>query len=361
MRSPRVRSAAPPTDEALASAPQRGPEDEIDVGVGSRWQYAVDRMNIETSEAAAAAFADGEGVGARQFVWEPLRASLDAWRHPGSERRSFAAVLAGYRRVARAAKLWELEMLWREQHLERFERGRWSGFVQRGWRDRLEAVLAAGNESGRVSGGRGSTRRFPDYRGAIIARRFRRGGAARWLGDTYFGLWPRPFGEFDLLLRARRRGLAVPEPIAAVVERRLLVAYRGQLLTAEIDGGMPILEFLREHPQEDLVPALARGLRSLHDSGLEHPDLNLGNVLVVASATPREVVFVDLDRARFVGRPLSERVRRRGLGRLRRSAAKLDPRGRWLPASALDRMEALYWRPKHGEELGSEGTGEHPR
>jgi 3-deoxy-D-manno-octulosonic acid kinase len=352
-----VGPADVPGDDVFEPAPRRGPAEAAPPVSAPRWQHAVDQMNLETSEAAAAAFAAGEEVGARQFVGQPLRAFLRAWSNPGRERRSFAAVLAGYRRIVRAAKLWELEMEWRDQHLERFEDARWSGLVRRGWRDRLEAVLAAEDEGGPIAGGRGGTRRIATEHGAIIVRRFRRGGAMRWLGGLYFGISPRPFREFDLLLRARRRGLAVPEPIAAVVDRVWLFAYRGQLLTEEVERGKPILEFLRERPQEDLVPLLAGALRSLHDAGLVHPDLNLGNLLVAVSGERREVVFVDLDRARFAGHPLSARVRRGGLARLRRSAAKLDPRGRWLPASALDRMEALYWHadpaPKESEGRGA--------
>jgi 3-deoxy-D-manno-octulosonic acid kinase len=345
---------------ALASTPHRTL---VNSGrqPATQWHRRVDQLNFETSEAAATAFAKGATAEARQFVCEPVRAFVYAWLHPSSLPRFFAAVLAGYGALVYAAKLWEIEMYWRDFHLESFQRGRLSGLVRRGWLDRLEQVLTAGYGGDRVAGGRGATRRISTERGAIVARRFRRGGAMRWLGESYFGVRPRPLREFDLLLRARRRGLPVPEPIAAVVERRFAITYRGQLLMAEVAGGRPLLEVLRESPRQDLkdlMPRLAQSLRLLHDAGLRHPDLNLSNLLVVAGLEGSRVVFVDLDRAHLRGSPLGDRARRRGLRRLRRSAAKLDPEGRWLPPRELDRMEEIYWGRNGDDGAGSTG-GEH--
>jgi len=185
----------------------------------------------------------------------------------------------------------------------------------------------------------------------------------RWLGGCYFGLRPRPLREFSVLLRARRRGLPVPEPLAAVVERRFFLAYRGRLLMREVVGGTPLLQWLENEggEREGILGLLARSLRDVHDAGLAHPDLNLRNVLVVARSYGPRLVFVDLDRARFGAGPLGVGARRRGLQRLRRSAAKLDPAGRLLPAPALDRMEAAYWRPALASEGGQEPVGDSDR
>ena len=127
---------------------------------------------------------------------------------------------------------------------------------------------------------------------------------------------------------------------------------------AEVAGGRPLLEVLRESPREDLMPGLAQSLRSLHDAGLRHPDLNLGNLLVVSGVEGYRVIFVDLDRARLQKSALSDAARRRGLRRLRRSAAKLDPQGRWLPPRELDRMEEIYWG-RDGLDGARSADGDH--
>jgi 3-deoxy-D-manno-octulosonic acid kinase len=257
--------------------------------------------------------------------------------------------VASYWWIARAAKLWEVEMHWRDLHIERFESGSVFGLVRREWRETLRPLVVGAENGLPLTGGRGATARFETEQGGVVLRRFRRGGAMRWLGDVYFGLRPRPLREFAVLLRARRRGLPVPDPLAAVVERRALVAYRGRLLMREIVGGVPILQWLEQEADAGgagILPRLAHALRELHDAGLDHPDLNLENVLVVSRSYGPRIVFVDLDRARLGTSPLGAPARRRALLRLRRSAAKLDPAGRLLPASALDGIEALYWHPE---------------
>jgi 3-deoxy-D-manno-octulosonic acid kinase len=309
------------------------------------WHRAVEQLNVETCEAAELAFARGETAGAAQFLWQPLREFGKAALRRGGPGRLSRAVLAGYWSLARAAKLWEAEMHWGERHLDRLESGRLRGVVRREWRATAERVLSRHDGGEVIAGGRGGALRIPTEQGPVVLRRFRRGGAMRWLGDTYFGFRHRPLREFALLLRARRRGLAVPDPLAAVVERRFGFGYRGWLMMHEIVGATPLSDLVDGGMAIDVVGLLARGLRDLHDAGLSHPDLNLGNLLVVTRSYGSRLAFVDLDRARLCSRPLGTWARRRSLRRLRRSAAKLDPAGRLLSAAALDRLEQLYWQP----------------
>jgi 3-deoxy-D-manno-octulosonic acid kinase len=312
----------------------------------TEWHHAVDRLNVDTCEAAESAFARGETAGVREFIWAPIRAFASAAFSGAPDGRWSRAVLASYWWIARAAKLWEVEMHWRDLHIERFESGPVFGLMRREWRETLRPFIVDGANGIPLDGGRGATSRFETEQGGVVLRRFRRGGAMRWLGDVYFGLRSRPLREFAVLLRARRRGLPVPDPLAAVVERRALVVYRGRLLMREIVGGVPILRWLEDEADARamILSRLAGALRELHDAGLEHPDLNLQNVLVVSRSYGPRIMFVDLDRARLGASSLGATARRRALRRLRRSAAKLDPGGRLLSPTALDRVEALYWR-----------------
>jgi 3-deoxy-D-manno-octulosonic acid kinase len=323
------------------------------------WHRAVERLNIETDELAEAAFAGGETAGARQFLWAPLRAFLAALLRPAQGSMHSGAVLAGYRQITCAAKLWEEEMRWGNRHLETVERGRSFGLVRREWRDVVEPLFGAKRMGHSLGGGRGTTSRIPTDHGDLVLRRLRRGGAMRWLGETYFGLRPRPLREFAILLRARRRGLPVPDPVAAVVERRLGIAYRGFVVMRDL-GGEPVSALIGGEPPAELLPLLALGLRQLHDAGLDHPDINLGNVLWIPRSYGPRLAFVDLDRARLRVGPLGVAGRRRCLRRLRRSAAKLDPGGRLLSTAALDRLEEIYWA-SGGLHPGVEGVGEPAR
>jgi hypothetical protein len=66
-------------------------------------------------------------------------------------------------------------------------------------------------------------------------------------------------------------------------------------------------------------------VRHMHDAGLEHRDLNLGNLLVRpgTDGAGTEPFVIDLDRARLHSGPLPFRLRQGALRRLERSCVKL--------------------------------------
>ncbi len=306
------------------------------------WHDAVERMNCDSTIAAETAFERGETAGSRQFLWGPLAACVREALVAAPGTRFGSSILSGYGALVRVAKLWEAERRWADQAILAFHRKGRRGIVRREWREAVNGILEAQVESQPFPGGRGGTVRALTSQGAVIVRTFRRGGAMRWAGETYFGFRARPFHEFWLLLRARRRGLPVPDPIAAVVMPYLGIAYRGLLMMSEI-GGVSVWEYLREHPAADITLALAHSLHRLHDGGLDHPDLNLGNILVLPGDDETGFAFVDLDRAHLREKPLAEAARRRMLARIRRSARRLDPAGSVVPEVWLDRLEKAYW------------------
>ncbi len=306
------------------------------------WSDIVSALNHETTESSRVAFERGETVGARQFLWEPLRRAWTAFR----ARRSAgsgggeSSVLAGYRAILHAAKLWEVEERWRAESAVTFSaRGR-RCIARRGWREVVTWVLDPNVEQHPIAGGRGGTASVHTPRGRVVLRPYRRGGAMRWLGSTFFGFRPRPFHEFWTLLAAWRRGLPVVEPVAAIVERGFGPSYKGWLVTIEVGGAEPLSRWIRENRVAPAIAPLAASLRRIHAAGLRHPDLNLGNVLVREGPS---FLFLDFDRARLDGRPLGDWKRRSALRRLRRSARKLDPEGTAFPDAELDRLESFYW------------------
>jgi hypothetical protein len=78
-----------------------------------------------------------------------------------------------------------------------------------------------------------------------------------------------------------------------------------------------------------LVRRVGQAIRRLHDAGVEHPDLQVRNVLLCQNP-PDRVVVIDLDGARFHGAASPPaRVRASNPARIVRSAVKeglLDPR-----------------------------------
>lgn len=186
-----------------------------------------------------------------------------------------------------------------------------------------------------LAGGRGSAWRVRCEGLPAALRHYRRGGLLGGvLGDRY--LWTglertRPYREFLLTARLHARGLPVPRPLAARIQRSGPY-YRGDLLTGWLPDSRTLDLRLRAQSMraEDLA-RVGAAIAAFHDAGLDHADLNANNILLDDAG---QVYVIDFDRGRL-GTP-SLRVAERNMARLRRSLVKLGH----LAASG----EAPLWR-----------------
>jgi 3-deoxy-D-manno-octulosonic acid kinase len=167
-----------------------------------------------------------------------------------------------------------------------------------------------------------------------ILKAYRRGGFfARWNPDRYWR--PRRFMmELETAVRAVHAGVPAPEPIALVLRTAGWGgAYRAWQVVKYLPGVRSLRDFL-ETPSQNGGRATALGpvfraagvaVRRMHDAQIDHPDLNVGNILA-RSSTPgsgesAEAFIIDWDRARL--RPPGSWNPHRNLLRLFRSALKL--------------------------------------
>jgi len=188
---------------------------------------------------------------------------------------------------------------------------------------RWEGWLARGDEPG----GRAATARrvLPSGR-RLLLKKLHRGGLLGPLWRARFPGLRRLVANLELPVEARRRGVATPPPVALLLREGPPGLYQGWLAMEEIPGSIDLGRRFRsgDPPGSVALDAAMRVVRGMHDAGVEHPDLNLGNLLVrEEGGRPPEAWVVDLDRARLHERPLSLALRRRSLRRLERSFMKL--------------------------------------
>lgn len=208
---------------------------------------------------------------------------------------------------------------------------------------RAAACDWAGYESRAVADGRGGSVIIAPVGGGarILVRRYLRGGLpARFVRDKYMGFRPRPFRELYVMKSLYESGAHVAEPYGAAVQWLFPGCYRGWLATRFVEGAATLWKWLRDQsPSSDerraVLAEVGRSIRQVRALGVWHADLNMHNILIVPSSSPR-VVLIDFDRAR----------RARGdditpeLARLRRSARKLDPGGTVVTAEDLSALRA---------------------
>ncbi|MBE2212070.1 MAG: 3-deoxy-D-manno-octulosonic acid kinase [Xanthomonadaceae bacterium] len=172
------------------------------------------------------------------------------------------------------------------------------------------------------SGGRGAAWFIDAPWGAMVLRRYLRGGLiARFSHDRYVwrGEAPvRSFAEFRLLQTLHAMGLPVPRPLAAAYWRDGR-RYRAAILLERIidvqSFGHRALDDAASAPWAESGALIAR----FHRAGLDHPDLNAHNLLFDDDGNGW---MIDFDKARLRD-PVESGWRRANLARLHRSLHKL--------------------------------------
>jgi 3-deoxy-D-manno-octulosonic acid kinase len=159
-------------------------------------------------------------------------------------------------------------------------------------------------ERGELDGearGRGTTHFIRTGRQHLVLRHYRRGGlVARVMRDRYF--WSnesgtRSFAEWQLLYHLHRAGLPVPAPVAARY-RRHGPTYTADIITERLLDSTSLADQLRRRS----IPILGwitigRCIRSFHDLGVCHPDLNAHNIMLVGDDA---VYLIDFDKGRLL-------------------------------------------------------------
>ena len=142
--------------------------------------------------------------------------------------------------------------------------------------------------------GRGAVFFVSDGADQWALRHYRRGGLVRHLvHDRYF--WTgeesvRSFCEMRLLGEMHQRGLPVPRPVGARYVRGGLL-YTADLITQRIREADPLAERVVDQSRRGSAPEAAthhaidwpeigRTIRSFHDAGVYHADLNAHNILL---------------------------------------------------------------------------------
>lgn len=167
----------------------------------------------------------------------------------------------------------------------------------------------------------------------FVVRRFSHGGLLRWLTGERFLDPERPFRELRLASELSERGIPTAEVVAARARKAPIGGYYLEVVTARVEDSIDLGRALDLDPtgpaRRAVFLAAGRFVRSLHDAGLVHADLNPRNLLVSRDALegePPRFWVLDLDRSRL-GPPATVGERRANLRRLYRHVARRASEG----------------------------------
>jgi 3-deoxy-D-manno-octulosonic acid kinase len=172
-----------------------------------------------------------------------------------------------------------------------------------------------------MGGGRGGVAFIETPVGSCVLRHYRRGGwMAPLMGDRY--RWEgrahsRGFAEFRLLAELSRRGLPVPEPIAARYQRRGPY-YTADLITRAIEGAATLAQLIGERRVDGpFAERVGELVARFHNDGVDHADLNAHNILLAGD----RLWLIDFDRGEI--RETGTAWKLGNLARLKRSLLKV--------------------------------------
>lgn len=196
------------------------------------------------------------------------------------------------------------------------------------WLERQQAILGTAK-------GRGTVYFFRAGAAVWVLRRYLRGG---WVGrfnrESY--LWQgieqtRPWREWRLLTALRAKGLPVPRPIAARVQRSGLF-YRGDLITERLEATTALGELMTAGAlTPDDWHRVGALLARFQAHGVRHDDINVSNVLCDKHGMYH---LIDFDKAEIVP---AGGWQARNLARFHRSIEKLQRRNPAVVFGEADR------------------------
>jgi 3-deoxy-D-manno-octulosonic acid kinase len=147
----------------------------------------------------------------------------------------------------------------------------------------------------------------------------------------------------EVSLAARAHAVRTPAILAARVVGWGI--YRGVVVSEEVVDTMTLAEALHETGDAargvHFARAAGEAVARLHGAGVEHADLNLGNILVSRRGPEVPAQIIDLDKARLRGAPLAASARRRNLRRLARSWRRVTA-GTAVPADLREGFRTGY-------------------
>lgn len=191
---------------------------------------------------------------------------------------------------------------------------------------------ARGRAERSARGGRGTIHAARLGDRLVAVRHYRRGGwMAPLLGDRYLDVVPRPFAELAVSERLRAAGVATPRVVAGIVYTAV-IGHRADLATEWMEPGLPLEKALTpgartEAERAAALRAAGEAVGRAHAAGLDHPDLNVANLLLRPEPGGGwSAAILDLDRARL--REVGEGFEGRNLARLERSLRKARREGR---------------------------------
>ena len=149
--------------------------------------------------------------------------------------------------------------------------------------------------------------------GPLVIKKYARGGLISHFNKNkyLYSKKSRSELEYNALIKAKKAGVNVPEPIAHVSQG--FPFYQAWLITKEIENSKNFAELCRDEEDRaiDLLPAICENIDKLIENSIHHTDLHPGNIIIDSDNKP---FILDFDKTcSFTGpkKKLAEKYKQR--------------------------------------------------
>ncbi|MCK6263270.1 3-deoxy-D-manno-octulosonic acid kinase [Vibrio sp. ZSDE26] len=188
--------------------------------------------------------------------------------------------------------------------------------------------------------GRGTTWFVEHENQQLALRHYYRGGFfGKLIQNTFLYTGEknlRPLKELKTLHHLARYGVNVPEPIGARIVKQS-IGYTCDILTKKIQNAQDLSKLLSSNElPESMYSRIGQEIRKMHDSGVNHTDLNIHNILVDSTA---KVWIIDFDKC---SQREGDSWKSDNLKRLLRSFNKEQTAIRWTTSNWQHLLNGYY-------------------
>jgi serine/threonine protein kinase len=151
--------------------------------------------------------------------------------------------------------------------------------------------------------------------------------------------------SYEYALKLLEAGIETPQPVAYLELKRYGLLEESYYISLQCPYSRLFREFADGSSikgREDIIEAFGLMAARLHEAGILHKDLSIGNILFEKEATGIHLALVDLNRMRFG--PISWRKGIKNLARLRGEPAFFEVLVRsYAAARGVDPERSLVW------------------
>ena len=160
-----------------------------------------------------------------------------------------------------------------------------------------DALASSSLVCGWISGGRTRHALIEAEGEQYVLKSYRRGGALGFLNSNRYWNYRRFLQELEVAAAAQESGVSTAELLGLVLEPAGYGSIRAWMMSRYLPRVQPLYRFFGHERESGVFRTAGELVARMHEAGIDHPDLHLGNIVGVVDGDQPRAYMLDWDRA----------------------------------------------------------------